>query len=125
MCFFIPISEKKYTLCGVDTTQSHYGVSLRAYCASAGDTTGWSPLLWAPMVQSDNSIDDAKTALAASVKVNPNPSSGTVTVESHHLQTHHTAIAISTGTYTQTRQRAKKTFCHVGFFLYFCTLEIL
>ncbi len=74
-----------HTLCGVDTTQSHYGVSLRAYCASAGDTTGWSPLLWAPMVQSDNSIDDAETALAASVKVNPNPSSGTVTVESHHL----------------------------------------
>lgn len=81
----VAVTGSTYTLCGVDTTQDYYGISLRAYCALAHDTTDWSPVLWAPMVQSTNAIDNAETELAASVRVSPNPSPGTVTVESRHL----------------------------------------
>lgn len=80
----VEVTGSTYTVCGVDTSQSHYGISLRAYCQSAGDTTDWSHLVWIPMVQSTNDIDDAGTPLAASVTVSPNPSTGMVAVTSHH-----------------------------------------
>ena len=80
----VEVSGSTYTICGVDTSQSHYGISLRAYCQSANDTTDWSHLIWVPMVQSSNAIDNAETLLAASVAVSPNPTTGTVSVVSQH-----------------------------------------
>lgn len=79
-------SGATHTLCGLDTTVSHYGISLRAYCASADDTTDWSQLIWFPMEQTPGAaIDGPQTPLSASVALSPNPASGTVHVSSHHL----------------------------------------